>query len=175
MYPTRMKRGLSKPNDNVMTMPWVGKLLDEHFQPGGDVMEPCCGDGTGILAHLSHASSVDYCETRYGINKDYFDYEGEYDYTVSNVPYSEFTIWQEKAFGESRNVLTIAPVAKVFSSMGYINMAREYGNIKEILILGSGSSVNFPFGWPVAAVHYQRGYTGKTLFSYYNHASGKVT
>jgi hypothetical protein len=161
MYPIKSKTGRTPPNDNVQTPSWLGKLLTEHFPLSGSILEPCKGKG-GIYDHLPSGS--DWCEIEEG--RDYFDIEGQWDYIISNPPYSEYYPWMEKHFSDGRNVITIVPAAKPFNSVGFMQMARDYGNIKEIYVIGRVPE--FPFGFPVAAVHYQRGYRGKTLFSYYD-------
>lgn len=41
-----------------------------------------------------------------------------------------------------------------------LDLAREYGGLKEILHVGTGRQIGFDLGFPFAALHFQRGYQG---------------
>ena len=41
-------------------------------------------------------------------------------------------------------------------------MINKYGGIKSIIIYGSGSLIDFPFGFSVGNFYFKRGYKGKT-------------
>ena len=41
-------------------------------------------------------------------------------------------------------------------------MINEYGGIYSVIIYGSGSVINFPFGFSVGNFHFKKGYTGNT-------------
>ena len=49
---------------------------------------------------------------------------------------------------------------KVFKGIKLDRKIAEYGGIKEVLHLGTGSQHGFPFGFSVGCIHYKRGYSG---------------
>lgn len=43
-----------------------------------------------------------------------------------------------------------------------MDMINKYGGIKSIIIYGSGTLLNFPFGFSVGNFHFKKGYKGNT-------------
>lgn len=77
---------VEKDNDIVMTKPEMAKHLIGQicFQEGDVVMEPCRGKGAFYNNFPSHVKSL-FCEINEG--KDYLEFEGEVDITLSNPPF----------------------------------------------------------------------------------------
>jgi hypothetical protein len=43
-----------------------------------------------------------------------------------------------------------------------MDMINEWGGVKSIIIYGSGTLIDFPFGFSVGNFHFQKGYKGDT-------------
>ena len=65
----------------------------------------------------------------------------------------------------SENVVLLIPLQKLWKSKTNENMVNEYGGIKEIVYMGTGNRHGFPVGFPVGAVHFQKGYSGNITYS----------
>lgn len=79
---------MEKDKSIVMTNPEMAKDLISliPFQKGDIVMEPCRGDGA-FYNHLKEMDiTAEWCEIDEG--RDYLDYDGEVDITLSNPPFA---------------------------------------------------------------------------------------
>ena len=150
--------GKSTPNDIVMTQPeTVAKIL-AHFKESqyGSILEPCRGSGEFYNAFKNKDKR--WCEITEGV--DFFDYNEHVDWIITNPPFSIFDLFLEHSFKLSDNVVFLCPLNKVFKNNRIDTMIQEYGGIKEVLMLGTGSQHGFGFGFPVGCIYYQRNYTG---------------
>lgn len=138
-----------------MTPPDVARFIVDFFRPTGSILEPCKGTGNFLKAL---PPQTDWCEITEG--KDFFDFHGHMDWIVTNPPYSIYDRFLDHCFEIADNIVLLVPLQKAFKSMKTIRKVKEYGGLKQILILGSGGSCGFPFGFPVGCLHYQRGYDG---------------
>ena len=170
---TANKTGRATKQDVVMTPYHTAKWIVEHFEPQGKMLEPCRGDGAFYKAmqEYNHAlkglsvevEDVDWCEISEG--KDFFDYNGKVDWIITNPPYSIFDDFLDKAFEVADNVVMFVPFSKLFKSKGNDQAVMKYGDVKEIVNLGTGNTHGFPVGFMVGAIHYQRDYRGDIKFS----------
>ena len=182
MKPTNSnKTGQSTIQDVVMTPYHTAKWIVEHFEPQGKMLEPCRGEGAFYTAMQEYKSSrlcksirvseerqstnddVDWCEISEG--KDFFDYNGKVDWIITNPPYSIFDDFLDKAFEVADNVVFFVPFSKLFKSKSNDQAVMKYGDVKEIVNLGTGNAHGFPVGFMVGAIHYQRNYKGDIKFS----------
>ncbi len=156
MKPTRPNRtGRPTAADSVMTSMNVAKEVLERYKPSGRLLEPC--RGTGNIYGLMEGSK-DWCEITEG--RDFMDYEGRVDWIVTNPPYSTYNEFLGKCFEVADNVVLIVPIAKAFKSMSIERLVDEYGGLKEIWLMGSGTKLGFGFGFPTGCLYYKRGYKG---------------
>lgn len=152
-----------KPNDMVMTPLHIAKqMIDFYTIPlRATMLDPCRGDGAFYHQYPSRAGvNRDWCEITEG--RDFFDWPYKVDWIITNPPYSIFPQFLEKCFEVADNVALLIPLAKLVSSLKRINMVMDYGGIVSMRIIGA-SKCGFPFGFPAAAIHMQRGYDGNTL------------
>jgi hypothetical protein len=148
------------PKDVVMTPPQIAKRIVQHFKPSGRILDPCRGNG----AFADEMPGCEWCEIREG--KDFMEWHEPVDWIVSNPPYSNFYEWMCHSFDVAENVVYLIPTQKVFTPLRCLTAALEYGGIKEILIIGTGTQCGFPLGFAVGAVHFKRGYKGETRIGY---------
>jgi len=143
--------------DIVYTPDYVAQNIIASLNPSGKCLDPCRGDGA-FFKHLPKDS--EYCEIRDG--KDFFDYNNKVDWVIGNPPYSIFEDFLRKGFEISENVSYLVPTNKIFQRQVIMEMINEWGGLKSIIIYGSGSLIDFPFGFSVGNFHFQRDYKGDT-------------
>jgi hypothetical protein len=143
--------------DIVYTPEYVSKDIIKKLNPQGTCLDPCKGDGA-FLKYLPENS--DYCEIREG--KDFFYYKKKVNWIIGNPPYSIFEQFLQKSFEISENVSFLVPTNKIFQRQKIMNMITKFGGIKSMIIYGSGSLIDFPFGFSVGNFHFEKGYKGKT-------------
>ena len=143
------------PADIVFTPHRVSKWIVNFLSPHGTCLDPCKGDGA-FLKYLPEGS--DYCEINDG--KDFFDYYQKLDWIIVNPPYSIFEEFLRHSFSLAVNVSFLVPTNKIFQRQIIMDAITEYGGIKSIVIFGSGTLIEFPFGFSVGNFHFQKGYKG---------------
>jgi hypothetical protein len=144
-------------SDIVYTPEKVSRQIIEHLKPSGVCLDPCRGDGA---FHKYLPADSDYCEITE--DKDFLIYDKKVDWVIGNPPYSIFEQFLRKSFEISDNVSFLVPTNKVFQRQIIMDMINKYGGIKSCIIYGSGSLIDFPFGFSVGNFHFQRGFKGKS-------------
>ena len=71
------------PRDTVYTPDWVAQDMVNYFQPSGEVLEPCCGDGI----FLKYMPSAHWFEIERG--RDFYAWSTRVDWIVGNPPYKQ--------------------------------------------------------------------------------------
>jgi hypothetical protein len=147
--------------DVVYTPAWLAALIVEHFKPAGRCLDPCRGEGA--FYRLLPGGS-EWCELAEGV--DFFAWSDQVDWIVGNPPYSCLLAWIRHSFEVARNIVYLMPLHRVFASYEFIADIRQFGGVREIFVIGTGTTAGFPFGHCLGAVHYQAGYTGETRWSF---------
>jgi hypothetical protein len=147
--------------DVVFTPSWLAALMVKHFAPDGRCLDPCKGDGAfyDLLP-----VGAQWCEIAEG--RDFFAFDQKVDWAIGNPPYSCLLGWIRHSFKIAQNVAYLMPLHRVFASYEFIAEIKRFGGIREILIIGTGTTAGFPFGHCLGAVHYQAGYTGETRWTF---------
>jgi hypothetical protein len=140
--------------DVVYTPDNMAREIVDFFKPTGRILEPCKGDG----AFLRYMPAADWCEIAKG--RDFFLYQDKVDWIVGNPPYSIFNIWLRHSFEIADNIVYLIPLNKIFNDFGMLKDIYAYGGVKQIYAIGRGEKINFPMGYAVGAVHFQRDYRG---------------
>ena len=148
--------------DVVYTPDWVARDMVDYFHPIGRILEPCAGDGV----FLKYLPGAEWCEIEKG--RDFFAWNEQVDWIVGNPPYSAFGKWILRAMEISRNILFLAPAAKPFYSEKLSRKMDRWGKIREIRKYGSGSKLNFPIGFLIGAIYFEKDYFGPMYTSNYN-------
>jgi hypothetical protein len=155
-----------KPNDVIMTPRHIAKQMIDFYdiQSHERVLDPCAGSNAFFSQYPKHILGRRRMEIKEGL--DFFDWDvsrsPHIDWIITNPPYSIFPQFLEKCFEVADNVCLLIPLAKLVSSLKRINMVLDYGGIVSMRVIGA-SKCGFPFGFPAAAIHMKRGYTGETL------------
>ena len=155
MFAKPNKTGKQNQTDKVMTREDVAIKIIEHFNPTGITLEPCRGSGS---FYNNINGEKDWCEI--DKNKDFFDYNKKANWIITNPPYSIYDKFLLKAFEVADNVVFLVPLAKAFKSQKIDKEIEKYGGLKEIVMLGGGGKIGFPFGFPCGCLYYKRGYKG---------------
>jgi len=155
MFVNPNKTDKQNQTDRVMTSEEIAIKVIKHFNPTGKILEPCRGSGS----FFNNFNLEKYwCEIDEGI--DFFDYSKKVDWIITNPPYSIYDKFLLKAFEVADNVVFLVPLAKAFKSQKIDKEILKYGGLKEIVMLGSGGKIGFPFGFPCGCLYYKKGYKG---------------
>jgi hypothetical protein len=156
-----------EPGDVVYTSQPVARHIIGFVNPFGTVLDPCRGDGAFYNNFPPHVRA-DWCEIVEG--KDFFSYHNKVDWIIGNPPYSIFREFLVHSFEIADNVVYLVPTNKIFQSWKVMGAINNYGNIKNMIVYGSGHLIGFPFGFSVGAFHFQRGYRGETVLRFVTQA-----
>lgn len=157
---------MTNPNDKIYTPAHIVDEVLSIFLPmvgkHQTVLEPFRGDGA-FYSKLPDGSS--WCEVDEGV--DFLSYKGKHDWIITNPPYSTFKEMLPKMLEIANDIVLLIPTNKLLSSMPRLMDIKKAGfNIRRIHYLGSGRQIKFPFGFPVGAMHLQRGYCGDVEITY---------
>lgn len=148
----------SSDTDNVLTNKALAKEIVLHFKPTGFILDPCKGDGA---FYDCFPAQKDWCEIKLG--RDFFNYSGKVDWIITNPPYSIFNPFLEKAMEIASEIVFLIPVGKIWTSKKRMEIITGWGGVKEILMIGRGREIGFPFGFLCGAVHFSKGFNGATI------------
>jgi hypothetical protein len=155
MFVKPNKTGKQNQTDKIMTKEDIAIKIIKYFNPTGLVLEPCSGTGN---FYWNFSGEKDWCEIDNG--KDFFEYNKKVDWIITNPPYSIYDNFLLKSFEVSDNIVFLVPLAKAFKSQKIEEAISNYGGLKEIVMLGGGSKIGFPFGFPCGCLYYKRDYKG---------------
>jgi hypothetical protein len=146
-----------KRNDIVYTPEYLAMKIVNHFKPTGRILEPCKGSGN----FLKFMPKAEWCEISNG--RDFFDYNKESDWIITNPPYSLFRKFLKHSMELSKNVVFLAPLTHFLLTARLRDMREEDFGIKEIIL------VEYPKDWgkmgfALSVVHLEKGYNGDIKF-----------
>ena len=156
------KTGNSK-TDKVYTPENIAKLIISKFPLYGKVLDAFKGKGA-FYNNYPETVEKDWCEIDEG--KDFFEYTDKVDWIITNPPYSIYDDVMAHSMEIADNIVYLVPLNKVVSSLGRIKKIFDFGGVPYIYIIGA-SRCGFPFGFPVCAIHIQKGYEGDTKIEMY--------
>ena len=140
--------------DVVYTPDWVARDMVEFFKPSGRILEPCKGEG----AFLKYLPSAKWCEIQDGI--DFFQWFEPIDWIIGNPPYKIKLEWLRHSMEIANHIVYLLPCNSLYNSSAMMMDMREWGGLIHMRYYGTGGSLGFPFGYPVGALYFQKGYTG---------------
>ena len=147
--------------DVVYTPRPLAAAIINHFEPTGVCLDPCMGDGA-FYDYLPRPRL--WCEIERG--KDFFSHTQKVDWVIGNPPYSCLLAWIRHSFSIAQNAVYLFPLHRAMGSYQFMRDVNNWGGIKEILVVGTGSDYGFPFGHTLAVIHYQKDYRGLTSWDY---------
>lgn len=138
-------------NDVIFTPPALAAAIVNHFNPTGKILEPCRGAG----AFADAMPGCDWCELSEG--KDFLTHTGEYDWIVTNPPWSKLRLFLNKSMELSDNVVFLCLVPAFFQRAKYTDIQRAGFSIVEIAYVNKTPPKPWPTtGFCLGAVHVRR-------------------
>lgn len=144
--------------DRVYTPDWVAADMVDFFRPSGRVLEPFKGQGV----FLKYVSAY-WCEIDEGM--DFFNVRERFDWIISNPPYSRTRDVFRHSYSIASEIVYLVPLRNVFSGAGFVREIMAFGGMPNIRLYGTGSSLGFPMGNAVGAIHVREGYRGPTVWT----------
>ena len=157
-------------NDRVYTPQQLATDIVSHFAPFGTMMEPCAGlsgrqSFVDAMISAPSQTSVSWCEIDEG--KDFLKYDTswQYDWIITNPPWSQFRAFLKHSMEIADNVVFLALLNAWFMRARMQDVADAGFGYKEALLLDTPPKPWPQTGFQLAAVHVQRDYTGDMKFS----------
>lgn len=147
-------------NDRVYTPDYLAKQIVAHFKPRGRILEPCKGKG----AFTKLMPGCDWCELDEG--RDFLQHEGQYDWVVTNPPWSKLRDFLQHSMELSDNVVFLCLVNAFFMRARQRDMREAGFGMAEILFVDTPPPPWPQTGFSLGAVHIQHGYCGPLELTY---------
>lgn len=154
-------------NDSIYSTPMelvkdMIKYMDQYWQDGDLVLDPCRGDGR-FYNNLPSNVSKDWCEISEG--RDFYEYDRPVDWIIGNPPFAKVRRWWEHSFKLARKGVcyinsmfggVLRPLSTT-TSAGYVADQGFY--------IANISAVNVPqwFGWPCLIITTLKGQSSVPL------------
>lgn len=154
LIPTNTKR-----EDCVQTPINYCRIIAKHFNPQGEVLEPCCGDGNFLSNGVFiYADAYDLKD-----GKDFFNENRHFDWIITNPPYSKMRKFIQKAMEVSDNVVFLTSINHLWLKARLRDIELKGFGIREIVIFDTPKS--FPqSGFQFGCFHLQKSYKGDIKF-----------
>ncbi len=146
-------------NDKIYTPEYLAKAIIEHFKPTGLILEPCAGTGN-FLKYLPKDTL--WCEIDKG--KDFFDFNQQVDYIITNPPYSLMRKFLQHSMKVSDNVIFLTSINHLWLKARIRDIEEAGFGIKEICLCDTPKE--FPqSGFQFGIFHLEKNYKGNILFT----------
>jgi len=157
MKPTKPNvTGKATAADTVFTNDKTAQWIIDYFKPQGSILDPAAGNDA-FFGKFQNTKKY-RCEIKDG--SDFLLWDNSVNWIITNPPYSIYDKFLEHAFKIADNVVFFVPIAKAFKSNSVQKMVKNYGGLKELIYMGTGSRHGFAFGFPVGCLYYKRGHVG---------------
>lgn len=156
-----MKLNPSGGNDRVYTPNKLAKSITSYFTIYGEVVEPCCGNGS----FLKYLPNADWYEIDKG--KDFFECKEYYDWSITNPPFSKIRKFLQHHYQLGiKNIVFLCPLNHIIGLKARLNDMFSNGySVREIILIDTPKE--FPqSGFQWAVTHIKKGYVGDIKISY---------
>lgn len=146
-------------NDEVQTPIGLAKRIVEHFQPSGDILEPCKGEGNfyNLLP-----TNTEWCEITQGRN--FFTWTKKADWIVTNPPWSQIRMFLQHSMTLANDIVFLMTINHVWTKARVRDIYDAGFALKEICLVEM--PVEFPqSGFQLGAVHISKGWEGDVKLS----------
>lgn len=164
-------------NDNIQTPDELAYQVSAHYlgairphhRPYTRILEPCAGSGAFVRAfNRLGFNAVETCEVQQG--SDFYEYQPvtgrEPEWLITNCPWSQVKPWMEKSFSVCDNVVLLATLNHLTGLKARRRIMRDAGfSVREILHLDTPPAPWPQSGFQLAAVHFQKDYSGPIIVS----------
>jgi len=159
-------------DDRVYTPDELALKIVRHFTPTGKILEPCRGGGAFVRAVKKvTGKEPDWCEIDTEVlngepARDFLthDFQSQtYNWIVSNPPYSQILDFMDRAMDLADNVVFLVQATVPQFTAKQRLMAKRGFELRETYRVATPPewrAKGLAFGTGLAAVHWQRGYSG---------------
>lgn len=147
-----MKSLIPKGGDDKIYTPYaLAEKIVNHFDPRGECLEPCKGDGAFLQAFKNIGIIADWCEIDEGI--DFFRYDKKVDWIITNFPWSQHRKCMAHSMKIADNIVTLVTLNHVLALKARLRDIRDSGfYIREIVTMPTPK--NFPSsGFQLGAIY----------------------
>jgi hypothetical protein len=142
-----------KSDDVVQTPIDMAERVVRHFQPRGDILEPCCGEGN----FLRFLPGADWCEISRG--RDFLQWDDKVDWIITNPPWSQIRVFLNHAMQYADHVVFLMTINHIWTAARLRDLKANGFAIREICLLELPET--FPItGFQLGAIHIERGWLG---------------
>lgn len=166
-FPRKLCPAKNSPDkDRIYTPTLLARRIVEHFNPYGKCLEPCCGKDAFVMAMKGRemVTSVNVCEIDSGIDFLTAPLDNDYDFIITNPPYSKFRAFLKRSMQLANNIIFLCPINHIVGLTARMRDIKEAGfYIREIC------EVDKPKDWPSSGFRYaaiqlaRKRHTGMTL------------
>jgi hypothetical protein len=169
---TETEQAVNPSRDDVMTPRDLAAQILRHYgffdssALDDTVLDPC--RGTGAFYDQFPQAAKDWCELKEGRDFLTYDFGGRrFDWCVTNLPWSKFRPFLQRAMEVSDNIVFLCLVNAIFMKARLRDMEQAGFGLKEILLVPTPpASTGWPqCGFQLGCIHLQRGYVGKIALS----------
>jgi hypothetical protein len=152
-------------NDNIQTPDDLALAVVRHFEPRGNILEPCSGDGAFLRAFRTY--EAEQAETTLKLIHSFEITEGtdflkrnppelgKYDWIITNEPWSLYRPFLEQSFRFARNVVFLDKLNAFFSTKARFNLVESAGYwMQEVALVAQPPPPWAQMGFQLAAVHF---------------------
>lgn len=140
-------------NDFIKTPKEIIDVLLQYEQFDGDILEPCCGDGSisDVLKQKYNVISSDKIDYGYGNIKSLFNIKEQYDNVITNPPFSKQQLIKKHLFSVTKNKLALLWYVK---NIGNEIETKTGRHLKSIYVFKNkiewiNAKINYLFAWYV--------------------------
>jgi hypothetical protein len=154
-------------NDRIYTPPELAERIVKHFHPRGMLLEPCAGKHAFTNAMWPYSRfPVDCCEIDVGSDFLSDNFSGNYDWIITNPPWSKFRDFLKKSMEVSENIVFLSLLNAWFMKARVRDMREAGFGMVEILMLDTPPKPWPQTGFQLSAVHIKRDYRGPVTITH---------
>jgi len=159
----RLSPGKNAPaHDLIMTPSELAREIVAYFDPSGRCLDPCRGKGAFYDALRGWPGcEVDWYELAEG--RDFLQgaFRIDYDWLITNPPWSKLRLFLLKAMGVAENVVFLSTITHFVTRARLRDVHAAGFGFKTILLVPQPPAPWPGAGFQLAAVHLRRGWCGE--------------
>ena len=159
-------------NDEIYTPDKLTFEIIKHFNPTGNLLEPCRGTGSFYYNMITHAGKCNWCEITEGIDffKNTFK-DKQFDWIVTNPPWGYYRKFLNESMRVANNIVFLCLINHLFMKARLRDVEENKFGIKEILKVKEPTNKEWPkTGFQLGVIHLQHNYIGDIKFGELNWA-----
>jgi hypothetical protein len=147
-------------NDRVYTPQPLAHAIVQHFKPGGRLLEPCRGKGAFYDEMITLTGRTDWCEKDDGRDFLTTTFNGQYDWIITNPPWSQLRAFLRKSMAVADNVVFLCLTNALFYNGRQDDIAAAGFGVREIARVKQPPKPWPQTGFMLSANWLQRGWAG---------------